>query len=204
MTIAGLVLAGGSSLRMGHDKAFAPLSGGTMLGKIVERLSGQVGPLAVNANGDPVRFSTLGLPVLPDDKPDTGPLAGILAGMRWAETLPSRPEFLATVPVDTPFIPDDLVARLDAARGGLRMIVIAGSGDRDHPVIGLWPIALADALAEWRLTARSLGVRGFLAAHGFTVVSFPYVTPGTDPFFNVNSPEQLAEAQLRWDDENLA
>lgn len=187
---------------MGHEKAFAPLAGATMVDHIVRRFAPQVGPLAINANGDPSRFAKFGLPILADDRPDTGPLAGLLAGMRWAETLPTRPAFIATVPIDTPFIPEDLVRALDMARGGLPMIAIAASGDRDHPVVGLWPLTLADRLAEWRQTAKSQGVRGFLSAQGFTVVQFATDAPDFDPFFNVNSPDQLAEAEMRAADKN--
>lgn len=194
MTIAGLILAGGNSQRMGHEKAFARLGGAPMIERVIERFNSQVDSLAINANGDPARFAAYPLPVLADDRPDTGPLGGVLAGMRWAETLPSRPEFIATMPIDTPFFPADLVQRLDAGRGDAARIAIAASGERDHPVVGLWPVTLADTLQEWRLTARSQGVRAFLAACGFAVVTFELPRHGPDPFLNVNTPEQLAEA----------
>ena len=194
MTIAGLILAGGNSQRMGHEKAFARLGGTPMIERVIERFGSQVEPMAINANGDSARFDAYHLPVLADDRPDTGPLGGVLAGMRWAETLPSRPEFIATMPIDTPFFPADLVQRLDAGRSDAARIVIAASGERDHPVVGIWPVALADTLQEWRLTARSQGVRAFLAACGFVVVTFELPRHGPDPFLNVNTPEQLAEA----------
>ena len=194
MTIAGLILAGGQSRRMGREKAFVSLGGVPLIDRAIERLGAQVAPLAINANGDPGRFAAYGLPVLPDDRPDTGPLAGVLAGLRWAETLPSPPEFIASVPIDTPFLPADLVARLVEGRGAARRITIAASGDRDHPVVGLWPVALADTLEEWRLTARSQGVRAFLASCGFAVVNFEMPPDGPDPFLNLNTPEERDEA----------
>lgn len=197
MTVAGVILAGGNSVRMGREKAFVELGDAPLIDRVVGRFSPQVGSLAINANGDPGRFASRGLPVLADDRPDTGPLAGILAGMRWAAALPERPGFIATVPIDTPFVPVDLVARLDAARDGQNRIAIAASGDRDHPVVGLWPVELADTLDAWRRTAKSQGVRAFLAASGFVVVNFECAAGEPDPFLNANTPAELDEA-ARW------
>jgi molybdopterin-guanine dinucleotide biosynthesis protein A len=197
MSVAGVILAGGNSLRMGHEKAFAQLGGRPLIEHVIDRFAPQVAPLAINANGDSGRFASYALPVLADDRTDTGPLGGILAGMRWAASLPERPDFVATVPIDSPFVPRDLVARLEVARAGESRIVIAASGDRDHPVFGLWPIALADTLSDWRETAKSQGVRAFLAACGFSVVGFGVPPDGPDPFLNANTPAEL-DAAARW------
>jgi molybdopterin-guanine dinucleotide biosynthesis protein A len=197
MSVAGVILAGGNSLRMGREKAFVALAGKPLIEHAIERFSSQVAPLAVNANGDPARFAPFGLSVLADDRPDTGPLGGILAGMRWATSLPERPAFIATVPIDSPFLPHDLVARLEAGRAGRPLIAIAASDDRDHPVFGLWPVALADQLAAWRETAKSQGVRAFLAACGYTVVGFDIPPGGPDPFLNLNTETELDAAEHR-------
>jgi molybdopterin-guanine dinucleotide biosynthesis protein A len=197
MSVAGVILAGGNSLRMGREKAFVELGGKPLIEHVIDRFSPQVAPLAINANGDPDRFAAYALPVLADDEPDTGPLGGILAGMRWAADLPHKPDTIATVPIDSPFLPHDLVTRLEAGRGGEPLIAIAASGDRDHPVFGLWPVALADTLAEWRATAKSQGVRAFLAACGYTVVGFDIPPGRPDPFLNANTPAEL-EAAARW------
>lgn len=196
MSVAGLILAGGTSSRMGRDKAFVPFAGRALLDHMTARLLPQVAELAVNTNGDLNDFVDCDLALLRDGEIDGGPLAGVLAGLRWAATLDERPNFLATVPIDTPFLPEDFVARLRAGtRDGL--IAIAETGDRDHPMLALWPLALLEPLEEWRKTARSKGIRGFLATHGFTVVHFAMPEPGLDPFFNVNTPEELAEAERR-------
>ncbi|MCX5514666.1 molybdenum cofactor guanylyltransferase [Kaistia algarum] len=196
MTVAGLILAGGQSRRMGREKAFLPLGGRLMIERVIDRLVPQVDRLAINANGDPARFSALGLPILQDDLPDTGPLGGVLAGLLWAESLAPAPDYLATVPVDSPFIPADLVQRLEAAsRENPGGVVIAASGERDHPVVGLWPVGLSGTLADWRRSAKSHGVRSFLATIGFTVVDFPFLVSALDPFLNVNTPEEHARAE---------
>ncbi len=195
MTIAGLVLAGGNSTRMGRDKAFVPLAGRPMMAHVLARFGPQVGSLAINANGAPDRFAGFGLPVVADDRPNTGPLGGILAGLRWGASLADRPRAIVTVPVDSPFIPEDLVERLVAAQAGQPLVVIAASGERDHPVFGLWPLGIADRLAAWRLTARSQGVRGFLSAEGFAVASWRLADAAADPFYNVNTEDELRRAE---------
>jgi molybdopterin-guanine dinucleotide biosynthesis protein A len=197
MSVAGVILAGGNSQRMGREKAFVELGGKPLLAHVVERLAPQVSPLAINANGDAWRFERFDLPVLADDQPDTGPLGGILAGMRWASELPRPPDCIVTAPIDSPFLPADLVTRLAAARSAPDLIAIGASGERDHPVFGLWPLTLIDKLAEWRMTAKSQGVRAFLAASGYTVVRFDFPPQAPDPFLNINTPSEL-DAASRW------
>ena len=86
MNIAGVILAGGLARRMGGgDKALLRLGGETLLARVIARIKPQVGEMVLNANGDPARFAEFGLPVVADTVEGfAGPLAGILAGMRWA------------------------------------------------------------------------------------------------------------------------
>lgn len=194
--IAGIILAGGRSSRMGGaEKAFLAPGGQPLVARAIERLRPQVERLAVNANGDPARFAALGVPVVADTVPGfAGPLAGILAGMRWAASRGC--EAVATVAVDTPFFPADLVARLAAARGvEPHRPVVAESGGRLHPVFGLWPVSLADDLAAFLDAGETFKVAAFAQAHGAVAVSFD--SAESDPFFNVNRPEDLAEAEAR-------
>ncbi len=200
-TIAGIILAGGLSRRMGGgDKGLLTLDGKSMLAHVIGRLRGQVGAgLAINANGDPARFAGFGLPVVPDTiEGFVGPLAGVLAGMRWAASHAPAARWVATVSADAPFIPADLVSRLVAAveaRGNA--IAIAQSGGELQPVIGLWPVALADDLEA----ALRDGLRKVLAwtdKHGTVPVPFEMIAVGdatVDPFFNANTPEELIEAR---------
>lgn len=198
--IVGVVLAGGLSRRMGGgDKGLLPLGCGTMLDLVIRRLAPQVGALVINANGDPGRFARFGLPVASDPIGGfVGPLAGVLAGLRWAmENAPSATHVLSASS-DAPFLPLDLGSRLAAslAKGSGR-IAIARSGGELHPVIGLWPVALADDLEA----ALCNGVRKVLAwtdRHGTVAVEFPMLELGgesVDPFFNANSPAELDEAR---------
>lgn len=188
-----VLLAGGLARRMGGgDKPLCPLGGRALLDHVVDRIRPQVRALALNANGDPARFAAWGLPVLPDPLPgNLGPLAGVLAGMRWAQSIGAAD--VLSVPTDTPFLPAGLVARLAVARRAAGVpIACAASLGRTHPVAALWPAALADALAA----ALQQGMRRidrWTAGQGVIAASF--AETGYDPFFNVNSPDELAAAE---------
>jgi molybdopterin-guanine dinucleotide biosynthesis protein A len=186
-----IILAGGAARRMGGgDKSLLSLGGRPILQHVVERLQAQAGPLAISANGDPGRFASWGLPVLPDEPfVGAGPLAGILAGMRWAlSSLPSA-EALVSIPADTPFLPADFVPRLANAGG---RIAIAASGGRTHFAAALWSLRLATDLQR----ALAEGVRKverFAERYRPEIVEFS--TDPVDPFFNINRPEDLEEAE---------
>jgi molybdopterin-guanine dinucleotide biosynthesis protein A len=141
----GLVLAGGLARRMGGgDKIMLRIGGATILERVLERFRPQCAAIVLNANGDPARFASTGLPVVPDSIPDfAGPLAGILAGLDWAAENAPDIEWIASVPGDGPFLPRDLVARLHDTRiAGGKPFACARSGDWRHPVVGVWPVAL--------------------------------------------------------------
>ena len=150
--VAGVILAGGLARRMGGgDKALLELAGRPLLAHVIERLAPQVDELVLNANGDPARFAQFGLPVVPDTVEGfAGPLAGVLAGMRWAAARGHQD--VASAAGDTPFFPTDLVARLQAARGD-QPICMAATRDperglSEHPTFALWPVRLADDLEK--------------------------------------------------------
>ena len=212
-TPLGVILAGGLATRMGGgDKGLLPLGDGTILDQVIARLRPQVAGMGLNANGDPDRFAHLGLPVLPDPLPDfPGPLVGVLAGLDWAAT--QGAETIVTVAADTPFFPENLIAHLiETASDMPHPLVLAAtprgtdektksmsrSGLIRHPTFGLWPTALRDDLRA----ALQDGLRKVVIwteKHGGREALFDI--PG-DPFFNVNTPEDLARAQaLMKDDE---
>jgi molybdenum cofactor guanylyltransferase len=193
----GVVLAGGLSRRMGGgDKGLLDIGGETMLGRVVERLRPQVGRLIVNANGDPQRFSKLNLPVVADPIAGfAGPLAGILAGMRWSLLHAPEVRCIATVSSDVPFLPADLVARLTVATTDrAATIALVQSQGELHPVIGLWPVALVDDL-ERQLAAGTRKVMQWVDRHDVVAVAFEPIQMGSrliDPFFNANTPNDMA------------
>jgi len=186
-----VILAGGLATRMGGgDKGLLALGHGCLLDQVIDRLVPQVAGLALNANGDPARFARFGLPVLPDPVPDhPGPLAGVLAAMIWARAQGAT--HVVTLPADTPFAPCDLVPRLLLAAEGAGMAV-ASSGSRMHPTCALWPVTLADDLRA-ALEAGQRRVMDFARQHGAAEAVFDAGPP--DPFMNINTPADLAQAQ---------
>lgn len=188
----GVILAGGLARRMGGgDKGLRLVGGERLLDRLVRRMAPQVAGLAVNANDDPARLASLGLPVVPDSVPDRpGPLAGVIAGLDWAAAHPSGAAWIVTVPGDCPFVPLDLVARLHDGRGAADL-ACAASGGWTHPVIGLWPLSIRGALRQ----AVQDGVRKMDAFTGrYATAAVEWPVDGADPFFNVNTPDDLQEA----------
>ena len=192
----GLILAGGLARRMGGgDKPRTKIGGVTILQRVLERLKPQCAHIIINANGDPARFADTGLPVVADSVPDfAGPLAGILAGLDWAAAHAPEIADVASVPGDCPFLPANLVRRLEDARAAERQpLACAHSGDWRHPVIGLWPVALRDDLRQALTRDRVRKIEVWTARHGVALVDWPDAP--FDPFFNVNTPEDVAAAE---------
>lgn len=188
----GVILAGGRATRMGGgDKGLLPLSGGTILDQVIGRLSPQVAGMALNANGAAARFAALGMRVLADSiEGHPGPLAGVLAGLDWAAG--EGAETIVTVAADTPFFPCDLVPRLQlAAEDMAQPLALAATPDGRQPTFGLWPVALRDDLRA----ALQEGLRKVVMwtdRHGGREAMFD---EAGEPFFNVNTPEDLEKAQ---------
>ncbi len=199
-SVAGIILAGGQARRMGGgDKALKPIAGRPMLDRVIDRLKPQVAALALNANGDPTRFSAYELPVVADSIADfAGPLAGVLAGMDWAGAHVPTARSVVTVAGDTPFFPEDLVERLmDAAGDSEETIALASSGGKTHPVFGLWPVALTDDLRAFLTAGETRKVLAWVDRHQRANVAFPEARAGAlrfDPFFNINRPEDIEDA----------
>jgi molybdopterin-guanine dinucleotide biosynthesis protein A len=191
----GLILAGGRAQRMGgRDKAFLPLAGASLVQRAIARLAPQCDRVIINANRELARLAQLDLPVICDSVAGyAGPLAGILAGLDWlADHAPEAA--LLTVPVDGPFFPCDLGAKLRAAAKSRGAAIACGqSGGRRHGVYGLFSAALR---ADLRRALTVDGIRKvdeWLGRHDVAVAEWP-IEP-IDPFFNVNTPDDLALAE---------
>lgn len=195
-TIPAFLLAGGRASRIGGgDKCLRVLDGSTLLTRVIRALRPQAGRLILNANGDPLRFAGYELPVVADDLPDhPGPLAGIVAGLDWTAANEPQAGFALSVSTDCPFLPPDLVARLLETRVAADAdIVLAASNGRLHPVIGLWRVALRQDLRRALVEEGLRKVERFCDRHRMVRVNFPVIP--FDPFFNVNTVEDLATAE---------
>jgi molybdopterin-guanine dinucleotide biosynthesis protein A len=200
-SVVGVLLAGGKSSRMGGgDKCLLPLAGKPMLTRIIDRLRPQVTDLVLNANGDVSRLAAFGLPIVMDRLGgQIGPLAGVHAGIEWATANRPGSRFVITAATDTPFFPTDLVARfLASLEGGEPKLLVARSEEGVHPVFGLWPVSLGPAI-ETSLAGGMRKVQAWVREHQAEEIFFPSREIGgrkIDPFFNLNRPEDLAEAEV--------
>ena len=194
--IPGVLLAGGLARRMGGgDKPMRQIGGRSILDRVIARLKPQCGELILNANGDPARFARFGLPVVPDTVEDfPGPLAGILAALDWAAAHRPGVSIVLSAAADCPFLPRDLVARLNQALVNEdAQLAVAASGGQSHPVIGLWRVALRDELRHALVQDNIRRFDRWTARYKLATVAWP--TAPLDPFFNANTIEDVAEAE---------
>ncbi|MCO5730027.1 molybdenum cofactor guanylyltransferase MobA [Rhizobium sp. SSA_523] len=192
-----VILAGGQSRRMGQNKAGVMLSGRPLIDHVIARLVAQVSALAINA-AEPVAVPP-GMPVIADTVPgQRGPLAGILTAMRYAAETDPDASHVLTAPIDSPFLPLDLVDRLAAAAHADGASAIAASAGALHPVCGLWRVDLADRLQAFLEGPEEPRVKAFLKTQMMRSVDFPQLdTPAgpLDPFLNLNTPADLERAE---------
>ena len=191
----GLLLAGGLAQRMGGgDKPMRSVGGRPILERVIERLAPQCDGLILNANGDPARFAASELPVIADTVAGfAGPLAGILSGLEWIAAHRPNIEWMLSAAADTPFLPRDLVARLQHARIETNAeIAVAASGGQAHHVIALWHTGLRGAMHHALVTENQRSDGRWAATYKIATVEWP--TSPIDPFFNANTLDDLAEA----------
>jgi molybdopterin-guanine dinucleotide biosynthesis protein A len=191
-----VLLAGGLARRMGGgDKPMRTIAGRTILARVIARLAPQCDGLILNANGDPARFAPFGLPVIADSVADfPGPLAGILAALDWMAA--NRPDVkrVLSAAADCPFLPRDLVTRLEGARAKDNAeLAVAASNGQTHPVVGLWSVHLRDELRHGLVNEDIRKIDRWTARYELATVTWP-VTP-LDPFFNANTIDDIAEAE---------
>ena len=196
----GVLLAGGLSRRMGGgDKGLMPLGGKPVMAHAFDRLEAMSDGIIINANGDPSRFAGFEATIVPDTVGGfAGPLAGVLAGLEYADGLDDGFTHVISAAADTPFFPQTLAEQFLKTAENTDTIVLAGSDGRRHPVFGLWPVSLTSDLKEWLQDENNRKVLAWVDRHQWDVVEFPMLDNGAeslDPFFNINTPEDFAVAQ---------
>jgi molybdopterin-guanine dinucleotide biosynthesis protein A len=192
----GVLLAGGLARRMGGgDKPMRQIAGRTILDRVIARLEPQCDGLILNANGDPARFASFGLPVIADTvKNFPGPLAGILAALDWVATNRPGVEFMLSAAADCPFLPRDLLTRLHRTRAEQNaQLAVAASAGQSHPVIGLWSVALREELRHALVVEDVRKIDRWTARFRLATVTWPAET--LDPFFNANTMDDIAAAE---------
>ena len=186
----------------GGDKGLLMLGKKSIIKRVIDKVSPQVGSLAININGDSSRFPDYKLPIIPDSiKGYLGPLSGILAGMEWAFKNGNR--YIATVAADTPFLPDDLIKRLHAMVksknlniGIAASRILSGDDVFIHPTFGIWEVALKDDLRD-ALANDTRKIMFWAKKFKLDYYYFDTSDKLSDPFFNINTPDDLAKAKCR-------
>lgn len=192
--VVGVILAGGRSRRMGTDKTRLRVGKQLMLERVIDRLKGQARWLVLSVNEGSDLAHSSGLPTVTDARARFGgPLFGILSGLRWASHNTDA-KWVVSAPADAPFLPGDVVRRLGMGLAAEAEIAVARSFGRLHPIIVLWPVSLADALETWLANSSQHAARSWLESRRWSAVDFDS-EDGIDPFFNVNTPEDLAVAR---------
>lgn len=192
----GLILAGGQSSRMeGIEKSFINLGEFSLIERTIKRLHAQTPDIVISANSDPEQFSQFNVPIIKDTIKDfAGPLAGVLSAMRWTQTNKTSVKSVITVAVDTPFFPKDYTNAMFAAHKEDVRITIAKSNGRNHPVFAIWDINLADDLEKFLVNEGNRKVMMFAQRYNYVLQNFNDKS-GIDPFFNINTYDNLTQAQ---------
>ena len=183
--ITGVILAGGQGRRMGGvDKGLRVLRGKPMIEWVLERFAPQVDEVLINANQNLDVYARFGHPVIPDE---ISGYAGPLAGLQCALSAARHP-LVATVPCDSPFLPDDLVTRLDTAlQARQAQIAVARTRDQPHPVFCLCRRDVLPHLTRF-LADGGRKIDAWYATLRVTEVEFD---DEADAFSNINTPEEL-------------
>lgn len=188
MRMLALVLAGGEGRRIGGDKGGRMLGDSSLLDRALDFARSQADQVAIGLRG---RGGASPMEVVVDEAGIEGPLASIIAGLRYIEQ--QEQDALLSLPCDMPFMPGDLAARLTRhlPAGG---VAYAASGGRAHPVCALWHVAVLP-------TAEAYAAAGGRSLKGLTVqlpnISVEWPTADGDPFDNINDPDDLARAEQR-------
>ena len=193
---SAVILAGGAAKRLGGgDKPLRMIGGKPILDWIIERIKPQIHALALSANGNPARFAAYSRDILPDFEPHLGPMAGIVSAMEWAKKTNPIASHVLILSGDSPFIPSDLVRRLaELPSIAPDSMIAASSAGRTHPTIGFWPIAASDRIKQAIIEGKGRRVSDWLEV--FPHQSVEWETQPFDPFFNINTQEDLAAAEL--------
>lgn len=193
--IPAVILVGGVGRRMGGvDKPLMLLAGRPLLSYVIEALAPQTPYIALATRADPEPYRSFDLPLLPDRIADQGPLTGLRSALEWAKTTGPDRSHVALLAGDTPFIPSDLFTRLGAARSQQNACIFAVSKGQIHFSIGLWPLLTHAMLEAHDGPKDDRSLRGLAHHIGYETAEW---IDEADPFFNINTPDDLAVAENR-------
>lgn len=198
-SILGVILCGGRSTRMGKNKALLEFSGKPLLQIVIDHFANQIDDIIISTGEISTPFIQTGLPLVADCAPyiGLGPLSGIFSAMQYAQTQ-TYFSGVITIAVDTPFFPKDYVSRMlkaaSAQNTGYPVIAVSETGF--HPTFGFWPLDLRQKLDN-HLADGKRSILSFAKQCHAQELVFDSIEPlAFDPFFNINTPDDLIRAQI--------
>ena len=189
------IMIGGQSKRMGGGiKSLQEFNNKKIFDRILEKISPKIEKIIINCNSEEKKFTKYKLPIFRDLKEGyLGPLAGIHSAMKWIIDFSPEVKWLITLPGDTPFIPDDLVSQFKKKISTNLKIILVKSNNKTHPAIGLWNTDLFNSLDK-ALDSGTRKILNWAELHPIEYLNYEYEK--YDPFFNINTEEDLKEAAL--------
>ena len=191
--ILGVVLAGGKSLRFGEDKSQVKLNNKSLIDHILSEILTEFKELLIVSNNS-IKFNkSEKISIIGDFKNNLGPLGGVLTAMKWIKDNNKDYQWISTFPTDTPFfkkkILKDFHDKINLKNGKLFFIK---SNNTRHNIFGLWSIDLADKL-EKDLENGDRKVEDWANKIGVNIIDMQFEK--NDPFFNINTKEDLEKAK---------
>ena len=192
--ILGVILAGGKSKRMGRDKLFLRLNNKTLVEHTIDKVKKYLKHIIIITDKDDKIFSEQNLVTVKDCiEGNLGPLVGILTAMKWAKEHLSNCSWVASFPCDTPFFPETIVQKfIEHSKQNQSLLLCASSHGRKHNIFGLWSLTLYDKLYDDLTKNNIRKVQDWTEKHQIKNLEFDF--KAYDPFFNINTPEDLKKA----------
>jgi len=193
--ILGAILAGGQSKRMGKDKLFLELDNKKLIEHTIDKVKKYLKKVIIITNQDNEFFSKNNLMTVKDTiEGQLGPLVGILTAMKWAKENLSKCSWIATFPCDTPFFPESIIESfIEESEKKESLILCASSHGRKHNIFGLWSLNLYDKLKDDLINKKVRKVQDRTEKN--KIKNFEFKFKDYDPFFNINTEEDLEFAK---------
>ncbi len=184
-----IILAGGDGRRIGGSKHDKRLNGKPLLEYTMERAALYGDNIAIQLAYEN-QIDSVDIPQIIDEPDINGPLGGVIAALKWCKI--HGYDSMLTLPCDCPFLPDDLLTRLSTAANGSDSIAMPVSHESLHPVCSLWQTSHLMQLQN-NADKGQLSLKRNALDCG--IIKVEWDTQTYDPFFNVNTLDELKEAE---------
>jgi molybdopterin-guanine dinucleotide biosynthesis protein A len=192
--ILAVVLAGGKSKRFGEDKNHIKLGDKTLLEHVLSKICNKFEEILIVSSNNLKIKKIQNITVIPDCFDDLGPLAGVLSSMRWIKETQKSYQWVATFPSDTPFFETSIIEEYKKRiKLNDSLLYFIKSNNKRHNIFGLWSIELLKILEDDLIKNNFRKVEEWANKIGVKTIDFE--TKKFDPFFNINTKEDLEEAK---------